>query len=186
MNTLKLTDVEQKLEFTINPPVTMHYLHKLVEHAYNIKLDFDVFLPTKNRNLQRDFCWSLLQKQQLIISVLKDLTLTPISIISYTDDSVADSNRETIYKVIDGKQRLSTLISFYNNEFPIEFNGNEYYYNDFDALAKRRIKFFQFNAYIVYEYKTDMISDDNKIKWFEYINFAGTPQDIEHLKQLKS
>ena len=28
------------------------------------------------------------------------------------------------------------------------------------------------------------ISDEEKINWFKYINFAGTPQDKEHLESL--
>lgn len=27
-------------------------------------------------------------------------------------------------------------------------------------------------------------TDEDKINWFRYINFAGTPQDAEHLRSL--
>jgi hypothetical protein len=40
-------------------------------------------------------------------------------------------------------------------------------------------------ADVAYEYHDALISDEWKIAWFEMINFAGTPQDIEHLNNLK-
>ncbi len=41
-------------------------------------------------------------------------------------------------------------------------------------------------ANVGYEYSDKLISDDDKIAWFEAINFTGTPQDAEHLRSLKS
>jgi hypothetical protein len=41
-------------------------------------------------------------------------------------------------------------------------------------------------ADVAYSYPDVPITDDQKIAWFEMINFAGTPQDIEHLNNLKA
>jgi hypothetical protein len=182
---LKLTDIEKKLNFEIQRGSAMHYLYKIAENAYDIVIDFDVYLLSKGKNLQRPLCWNLFQKQQLIISVLKGIQLPPIQIIIYADDVTATKTRKTIYKIIDGKQRLSTLISFYKNEFPIEWNGENYFFNDLDSDCQHEILYFDPLIDVAYEYDYDMISDDNKIAWFEMINFTGTPQDIEHLNNLK-
>lgn len=42
------------------------------------KIDFDVFLPSIGKNLQRPKVWTIAQKQQLIISVFKDLNIPTI------------------------------------------------------------------------------------------------------------
>ena len=104
-------------------PCVMGCIKELAEGTYG-KLDLDVYLPTYERNLQRELCWSLEQKQAFIISILQDKPLPPLS-VNYRYDT-------DTYEIIDGKQRLSTAISFYNNDFPIIIGEDEYFYKDFD------------------------------------------------------
>lgn len=175
--TLKLSQFRKKLPFHINHGMADISLRSILKHK-DYEIDFDVYLPTKKKNLQRPFVWTLFQKRELILSKLKGVKIAPISVISYN---------HKIYQIIDGKQRLSTLISFVQNEFSIEFEGEEYYFDDLDEdTCKGEFMFQPIYADIGYEYPEAPISDDDKIAWFEMINFAGTPQDAEHLKNLKS
>jgi hypothetical protein len=175
--TLKLSQFRKKLPFNINYGMGDITLRGLLTHK-DYKLDFDVWLPSKNKNLQRPFVWTLFQKRELILSILKGVMIAPISVINYD---------HRIYKIIDGKQRLSTLISFVKNEFSIEVDGDEYYFSDLDKdTAQGEFMYRSIKADIGYEYPHQPISDDDLIAWFEMINFAGTPQDAEHLKNLKS
>lgn len=185
---LYLKDIEKKIDFTIQRHTSMHYLKQLADGAYGIILDFDVYLPTKKKNLQRPLVWSLFQKQQLILSALKGIKLPPIQFVLYTDDSLRSDNveKQQTYKIIDGKQRLTTLISYYRGEFPIIWEDKEYYFKDLDEWAARRISHVTLDSDRVYAYHDDNLSDDQLIAWFEMINFAGTPQDVEHLNNLKS
>lgn len=180
---LKLSDIEKKIDFKIQRHTTMHYLCQLADGAYGIKLDFDVYLPTKGMNLQRPLVWTLFQKQQLILSALKGIQLPPIQFILFTDDRSPDKTQ--VYQIIDGKQRLTTLISFYRGEFPIIWEGKEYFFKDLDEWAARRISHMTLDSDRVYAYPDDDLSDNQKIAWFEMINFAGTAQDVEHLNNLK-
>lgn len=145
--------------------------------------DFDVFLPSIGKNLQRPLVWSLLQKQQLIFSVLKG---NPIGNISVIIQHEVNGNFSNHFEVIDGKQRLTTLFSFVKNEFPIEWNGKEYFFQDLDKEDRYTIEsvFPKFN--IVHAYPDEVVSDEQKIAWFEMINFSGTPQEAEHLSSLKN
>jgi len=135
------------------------------------KFDFDVYLPSRKMNLQRNFVWTLEQKQSLIESIVIGRPIPNISAI-YTNDDV--------YQVIDGKQRLSSLISYLKNEF--QYCG--FYYQDLPKEYKSQVNRFWVIADRLLEYEP--LSDDKKIEWFAWINFAGTPQDSEHLKMLKS
>jgi hypothetical protein len=133
------------------------------------KLDFDVYLPSKKMNLQRDFVWTLEQKHSLIDSIIVRRHIPPISVLLTYDD---------IYQVIDGKQRLGTFIDYLSGKF--KYCG--YYYQN---LPKRYC--LQIDRYNVFAYRLceDDITDEQKIEWFKWINFAGTPQDLEHLNKLK-
>jgi uncharacterized protein with ParB-like and HNH nuclease domain len=181
---LKLKDIRKPLPFRSNKNNTLENIKDIVRNHYGDVWDFDVYLPTKGKNLQRPLVWTLFQKQQAVISILKEIHFTPLSIIQYKEE--AGASRKIIYKVIDGKQRLTSILGFYKGEFPIEFEGKEYFFNDLDEEGKRAISLFSFTAEIAYEYADEPISDDDKIAWFEKINFSGTPQDEEHLKNLKS
>lgn len=182
---LKLSDVRKKLPFNISKGMSTECIMHLAENHYNDVYDLDVFLPSKGKNLQRDHVWTLTQQQEFIISILKGIKIANISWIQYRQD-VRDAGGSCTYKIIDGKQRFTAIMKYYNNDFPIEINGELYYYNDLADDTKYVISGFNFTVDVAYEYDYKMISDDDKIAWFEQINFAGTPQDIEHLKKLKS
>lgn len=174
-------DIWKQLKFEIQRGLVMPYIKTLSDPNYNYKIDFDVFLPSIGKNLQRPFCWTLEQKQELILSILKGLKLAPIAVLvtEFKDGTV-------IYRVIDGKQRLSTILSFYNNEFPVILNGEEYYYNECHETVQGQIKLLNLISDRSYDYEGEEMSDEDKIAWFEQINFAGTPQDKNHILNLKN
>ena len=174
---LELSIFRNKLPFRISQnAISMDNLEWLLKEDF----DFNVFLKTKGKDLQRPLVWNLFQKQQLIISILKEIQLPPFYIIQSRNE-----DKSITYKVIDGKQRLTTILSFYKNEFPIIYNNIEYFYNDLSEKAKYAIAYCDIRTYYGYEYVDEPISDDSLIEWFERINFSGTPQDIEHLNNLK-
>jgi len=175
MKELKLRNIKTTLPFTLNKGLSVFNIHQLLAYR-DYELDFDVFLPSKKMNLQRPFVWTLEQKQELIISLLKGIEISTMAMISYD---------HKIMRIIDGKQRLSTWLSFAKNEFPIVWNGETYMYENFDGDAKYVINHTYIKADVAYEYPDRMISDEWKIKWFELINFAGTKQDADHLELLK-
>lgn len=141
------------------------------KHILDLNLDLDVFLPTKGMNLQRGFVWTLQQKQALIESIMLRRNIPQISIV-YTDDDICE--------VIDGKQRLSALISYLKDEF--EYCG--YKYSNLPRDYQLQIHRFHIEAdRLLPEYGVP-ITDDEKIEWFRLINFAGTPQDSKHLEKL--
>lgn len=154
--------------------LTTHYPQRGICIAQGVRsilskrFDFDVYLPSRGMNLQRGHVWTLQQKQALIESVLIRRHIPPIS---------AFHNDDEVYEVIDGKQRLSALIDYLHNRF--EFCG--YLYKDLPELYSKQIARHYLTADLVVE---SSLSDDDKIEWFRLINFAGTPQDSEHIANL--
>jgi hypothetical protein len=176
MPILQLSDVRKKMPFHINYGLSAFTMRDLLERDH-YDLDFDVYLPTKKMNLQRPFCWTLEQKQELIMSLLKGLNISLMAFIHYEHQT---------FKVIDGKQRLSAWMWFCEGKFPIIFKDQEYYFVDLDKHAQSELMFSNWvKADVAYEYHDKLISDELKIAWFEMINFAGTAQDKSHLENLK-
>jgi uncharacterized protein with ParB-like and HNH nuclease domain len=149
--------------------------------ADHCNLDFNVYLPTKGRNLQRDYVWTIEQKRELIWSILMNRHIPRMAMVNIITNK-EDTNGT--YQVIDGKQRLSTMIGFYRGEFDLIIDGESYYFSDLPEDYRRVISGYMFPYYIVNEDFGNELTDEDKITWFRYINFAGTPQDAEHLKGL--
>jgi hypothetical protein len=154
----------------------------IVYFSKKCKIDFDVYLPSKGMNLQRDYVWDILQKRELIWSILMNRHIPRMAMINIITE---DTGTDGVYQVIDGKQRLSTMIDFYNNKFHLEIDNKFYLYIDLPDDYQRVISGFMFPYYIVSEDYVNKFTDEDKITWFRYINFAGTPQDAEHFDKLK-
>jgi uncharacterized protein with ParB-like and HNH nuclease domain len=151
------------------------------------KYDFDVYLPTYDINLQRPYVWEHCQQEAFIKTILLDRELEPVIVVQ--EISSYDANkRSTTMLVIDGKQRLTTIIKFANNEFSININGNDVYWRDFDDEAKwffrSRVNYMMGTVY--YSYPDCRVTDDMKIKLFNFYNFSGTPQTEEHKNMLQN
>lgn len=149
--------------------------------AENCNIDFEVYLPTRGINLQRDYVWSIEQKRELIWSVLMNRHIPRMAMLN-----VITSKNDTIgtYQIIDGKQRLSSMIDFYKGKFDLIIDDTSYLFNDLPEDYQRVIGGFMFPYYIVNEDYGHTFTDDDKINWFRYINFAGTPQDAKHMEDL--
>lgn len=121
--------------------------------------------------------WSLSQKSKLIRAILVDFSIPPI----YSVGLKNEENNEMIYSILDGKQRLTTLIEFLDGEFPIspkmeeiEFEGKIY-----------NIKGMRFQTMpielkeAIYDYSLNMVyyvhlSDSEIAEMFDLLN-NGTP-----------
>jgi hypothetical protein len=84
---------------------------------------------------------------------------------------------------------LNAIITFVEGKYPISFGGNNYYYKDLDKNAQTVIYSLQIVGDVAYEYTEDykeLIADEDKIAWFEMINYGRcTPPDAKHLQWLK-
>ena len=168
-----------KIKFIGNKGVMYLEIDKYCNGKRPITIDYDVFLPTLGINLQRDFCWTLEQKQEYILSRLKRIAVTKISIVLDDDDP-----KNVVMQVIDGKQRLSTLIDFYKGGFSISYQGGEYFFNDLDSVLKSHITSYDLTYDVAYDYDNGKITDQQKIDWFMIINYTGTPQEKSHFDKI--
>lgn len=146
-----------------------------------LDIDWDVYLPSRGCNLQRGLVWDLNQKRELIWSILIGRHIPHCAIINGIN---RDDNMKDVYLIIDGKQRLSTMFDFIDDKFTIDIDGKEYLFSQLPDDYKKEINYYHFRYYVVNEPWDKRITDDQKVAWFKFINFAGTPQELEHLNKL--
>lgn len=152
----------------------------MVKNLPNKLLDMDVYLPSVDKYLQRRDVWSLLKKRNLIMSILLDRHIPPIYAISSFDKIFKDER----YQIIDGKQRLNSIIKFLDGKFQIEIDDELYYIYELPQDYQFKILNYPIMAQVKYEPLDKEFTDKEKIEWFQFVNFFDTPQDIVHLQDI--
>lgn len=133
---------------------------------------------------QRDFCWSLKDKQLLIDSIYNNIDIGKIVLRLRSYEYVierAGQNKEVGWKdVVDGKQRLNAILGFVNGEFE-DTNGNKFE----DLSDNAQHQFLDFMSIAYGEIGEDATDEDVK-SVFMGVNFAGVPMSKEHIDFVKS
>lgn len=132
------------------------------------------------RYYQRDFVWTVTECQSLLNSIYNNCDCGKILVRNYSYKELQDkfNNGETElfwYDVIDGKQRLTAIIKFINNEYPDSF-GN--YFKDFSDIAQHMFLNHQLFSYG----EMEGVTDEEVLEQFLKINVAGVPQSENHIK----
>ena len=78
-----------------------------------------------NRRYQRRLVWSLKEKQDLIDSIFENIPLPALLFVEYTED---DKDIETL-EVIDGLQRINSIVSFVLGEYPVRYEEKYLYFD---------------------------------------------------------
>lgn len=148
----------------------------------NKKIDMKVYLPSINMYLQRDNAWSLIQKRNLIMSIFINRYIPPIHLINISHKNNLPEKYK--YQIIDGKQRLISILEFLDNKFQISIDDELYYLKELPKEFQDHFNNYNIKAQITYEDYNNPIDDIIKIKWFENVNFFNKPQDIVHFKNI--
>lgn len=153
------------------------------EHINEYSFDPYVEIDGVKHYYQRGLVWTLEQKQNLIESIYNGVNCGSILVRkrSYNWNYKQTKSEDTSFlDVVDGKQRLTTMLDFINNKFP---DANGVYYRDFSENAQRRLTDHQLFNYA--EFGEDA-TDEDVIRQFLKVNFTGVPQSKEHIDYVKS
>lgn len=128
---------------------------------------------------QRKYIWSLDKRSKLIESFMINIPVPPVFLYESSFSK---------YEVVDGRQRISTLLGFYNNEFSLtnleiftELNGLKY--EELPIEFKERLDRRFLSAIILLKESTSTNTRELELKQFifERLNTGGEllePQEI--------
>lgn len=162
--------------------------------------DFDVKLHC-GINLQRPLCWDANQKNALLDAILKGVN---IGALVFIETFSPITRRMGAIEVIDGKQRLSTILDFCLGKLSYEWNGIMYFFKDLCPELQNDVIDFRIDTLYVNEFtyfnsqhiplldfliEEDTahlykIRDADKLALFDKFAYKGTPIDKEHLAQV--
>jgi hypothetical protein len=120
------------------------------------------------------------KKQQAIIhTVIQGRPLGNIAITSSPNGRLCD-----YCIIVDGKQRLTTLLLFINNKIPYKTKKGDIYYRDFEKVYQMVIKHYKLNQNILEMKDGSDVPLKNQAEYFFNVNFAGVPQDEKHIQRV--
>ena len=132
---------------------------------------------------QRDFVWTMKDKQLLIESLYNKIDLGKIVLRRRSFDFVkkeAEKGEEVgFHDIVDGKQRLNAIIGFLSDEYP---DLNNRYFSEFSDIAKHRLLDCQVLAY---GELGESATDQDVKSVFLGINFTGVEMSQEHIDFVK-
>lgn len=156
------------------------------DKGFQIKVtNFNPFVEIsgEKKYYQRPFVWTLEEMQSLVHSIYNRIECGKIVIRERGWNWLHSRELEEDcywYDVVDGKQRISTLQKFLNNEFPDKF-GN--YFEDLSDQAQRK---FTDHQLFSYNEMSESVTDEDVLKQFLSINFSGIPQSAEHINYVET
>lgn len=134
---------------------------------------------------QRDFCWTIEQSQLLIESIYQNIDCGKILVRKrgWKELEHLAKQGETelaFHDLIDGKQRLTSVILFINDAFP-DLGGN--YFSSFSKKAKHIL----LNGEQLFSYAIlpENSIDQDVLRQFLKLNHTGTPQSPDHIAFVK-
>jgi len=135
-------------------------------------------------SFQRKFVWSPKDQVSLIETILMGY---PIPEIYLWQNDTDPETGDTIYSVVDGQQRIKSVLRFINNEFPLEKRSLEdkkvpyagQYFDNLDVELKKKIWKYPFSVRFI----SDDVTNEQIINIFLRLNRTNitlNPQELRN------
>lgn len=158
--------------FSENQDVRLDFYNSTIEdlllRQYSLGIDFDP-------DYQRGYVWDDTDKELLLDSIFKNIDIGKFVLIHLSDSEWM--KRGLSYEILDGKQRLNTLIEFYENK--LAYKGK--YYNDLSRKDKRT-----FNDHQIAVAEVRETDKKTVLKYFLMLNRTGKTMDESHLTEVEN
>jgi hypothetical protein len=139
----------------------------LISKAYRFGTDM-------NPDYQRDYVWEEKHRIALLDSMFKGIDIGKFVFI-YTDEHDIE---KPLYEILDGKQRMTTLLDFFNDQF--QYKG--YYFSELNPKDRQYLE-----RYLISIAETKKkLSNKEKYEYFLALNISGVPQTEDQIKKVRS
>ena len=158
---------DNKTSLIKNNDIRINYsqrqLSGLLSHAYHFGFDLEP-------EYQRGLVWTLEDKIALIDSIFNNVDIGKFTFIK--PDYIMDKT-----EVLDGKQRLTTLLEYYEDRF--EYKG--YKFSDLSWQDQNH-----FENYSIAWGESSNLIQEQKLRYFIKLNTTGKEMDKSHLDKVKN
>lgn len=156
------------------------YISEFIKDKSISNIDFEVYLDSNSINLQTKFSWGIPKRKSLIKSIFIGRDIGSIAIIKKREGfEMYDT-----FQVVDGKERLLSIIYYTNNVFPVNLKGKCYYYKDLAESLKLAIDEYSINIKHISNYP--LMTEEEKIKWYIHLNYPKNKTHEKHIGLLES
>lgn len=172
VSTRKLNAAEDTY-FTENENIRFNFNNTTVE---SLLFSYYRFGIDMNPEYQRDFVWNDLDKERLLDSIFQHVDIGKFVLVYRSTDLWKKDN--VSFEILDGKQRLSTLLEFYEDRF--QYRGK--YYSQLSGKDK-----YTFQEKLLQVAEIKGASREDVLKAFLKLNRGGRIMDqkqIDHVEQM--
>lgn len=162
---------EKECDLEYKEPLRLQFMQQSIDSL--IHRFFAYWGLDMNPRYQREIVWTHDQKIELLDSIFSGLDIGKFVFIN-----IPYGKGDYGYEILDGKQRLSTILEFYNDEWT--YKG--YYYSELSPMLKYK---FEGLSVSVAEMRDDVATEKNILEYFIRLNKTGTPMDREHLQRVE-
>lgn len=163
-----LKEMEGETNFTKVDDIDIKFFNKQIKGLLNMYYLHGVEM---NPPYQRGYVWDDSDKESLIDSIFTGIEIGKFAFIT------KDYTHEKPFEILDGKQRLSTLLDFYENR--LAYKGK--YFNDLSPKDRRTF----LDANITVGEVKDL-TPQQIYTYFYKLNKCGRVMDEEHLNEIKA
>lgn len=150
------------------------------------ELNFDPYIIDSEGNhvsYQRDYCWTPEDERSFIDSMYKGMNLGTIiwreHSYKWLEKETAKGNKNVgFFDVIDGKQRIHTLVRFISDKFS---DSNGMYWSDLSKYARRKMMTSMKSAQLTILSLEEEADDETTLQAFLAVNFYGKAMSKEHV-----
>lgn len=125
---------------------------------------------------QRDYVWGHAAQQAFLKGIISGFPLGHVALAKSPDWAERDG---AYIEVVDGKQRLTTLWLFINNNIPLELAGEKLFWQELTRGEQ-----FAFGAPTLPAAVLDDATPEDCLAYFISVNFTGVPQSEEHKERV--
>lgn len=162
---------ENDTNFATNQDIRIYFNNSTIESLIHKHYHFGIDMEP---DYQRGYVWEMCDKEALLDSIFENVDIGKFVLIRL--DSEQWSTRDVMYEILDGKQRLSTLIEYYENRFP--YNGK--YFNDLSGLDRYTLM-----QHTISVGEVDNANKKEVYNYFLMLNKTGRPMAKEQIEKVE-
>lgn len=159
-------------EFSVEDEIQLHFYQQDISSllfAHYCGIDY-------SPEYQRGYVWSLEDKQMLIESIMHNVDIGKFTFVSLPY-KVGHERGDLFYEILDGKQRMQTLVEFYEDRF--EYKGKK-----FTELSFKDRYAFEGHS-IVRGELSEGATREQILRTFIKLNTMGKVMDVVHLDKIR-